>query len=249
MRFYIFKLESFQISNTRSRHDDTDTVTFGLQVGTRQLPVQSHFAGNLNNGIYQVNLGFGPVLITEATTTAVFTYEIYNGGAGSLPTSLVSLNQKLLNTVAPLVEQTSGLVTPSGQPLGFPNFSSGEAGADVPMTDEDNPFDDTSDWSGLFFGAILADIGGFLFPDCDGFVAADGIGMSKKQWDAVIDSAGGTTFTKTMSYPGTNSPAGCGSNSEYSVTWSVTRDTVTGSLRQFLSDHGLVPDPGLRSLA
>jgi hypothetical protein len=265
MRFYTFKLESFQISNTRSRHDDTDTVTLGLQVGTKQFPVQSHFAGNLNNGSYQVNLEFGPVLITGPSITAVFTYEIYNGGSGSLPTSLVSLNRALLKKVVPLIEQTSGLVTPAGQPLGFPNFSSGEAGADVPMTGEgnpsgeagadgsmkdgDNPFADTSDWSDLFLEAIAADIGGFLFPDCDGFVAADGIGMSKKRWDAAIDSAGGTTFTRTMSYPGTSSPAGCGSNSEYSVTWSVTRDSVIGSLRQFLSDHGLVPDPGLRSLA
>jgi hypothetical protein len=150
MRFYTFKLESFQISNTRSRHDDTDTVTFGLQVGAKQFPVQSHFAGNLNNGSYQVDLEFGPVLVTEGSITAVFSYEIYNGGAGSLPTSLVSLNQALLSKVVPLVEQMSGLVTPAGQPLGFPNFSSGEAGADVPMTDEDNPFDDTSDWSDLF---------------------------------------------------------------------------------------------------
>ena len=144
----------------------------------------------------------------------------------------------------------------AGQPLGDPNYSSGEAGADVPMTEvadadeEENPgLNDTSDWSDLFFESILADIGGFLFPDCDGFVAADGIGMSKKQWDAAIDSADGTTFRQTMNYPGTNSPHGCGSNSQYSVAWSVTRFTVIGSLRQFMSDHGLVPDPGLRSLA
>ena len=248
MRFYTFLLESFQINNTRSRHDDTDTVTFGLQVGTEQSPTQSHFAGNLNNGSYPVNLEFGPVLITEGTTIAVFTYEIYNGGAGSLPTSLVSLNQALLNKVAPLVEQTSGLLSPAGQPLGYPNYSSGEAGADVPMTDEDNPFNDTSGWSDLFFEAILADIAGFLFPDCDGFVAADGIGMNKTQWDAAINSTGGTTFRQTMNYPGTNSPAGCGSNSQYSVTWSVTQFTVLGSLRQFLSAHSLTPNPGLRSL-
>jgi hypothetical protein len=248
MRFYTFKLESFQISNTRSRHDDTDTVTFGLQVGTREFPVQSFFAGNLNNGSYQVNLEFGPVLITGDAIAATFTYEIYNGGAGSLPTSLVAYNQAIMKKVVPLIEQTVGLVSPAGEPLGFPNWSSGEAGADVPMLDEDNPFGDTSDWSGLLYQLIVADIGGFLFPDCDGFVAADGIGQSKAQWDAAIDSAGGAVFRQTMNYAGTDSPAGCGSNSEYSVTWSVTRDTVIGSMRHFMSDHGLVPDPGLRSL-
>jgi hypothetical protein len=240
MNLYTFELESFHIGNTRSRHDDTDTVTFGLQVGDQQFPIQSHYAGNLNNRDYPVNLLFGPVLITEDTVTAVFTYEIYNGGAGSLPTSLVTLNQTLLNQVVPLVLKTSG--TESG---GFPNFSSGEAGADVPNPDD--PFDDTSDWSGLFFEAIFADIGSFFFPDCDGFVAADGIGMSKGQWDTAIDSVG-ETFRKTMHYAGSNSPAGCGSNSDYSVTWSVTRETIRGSLRQFLNAHGLTLRPGLRSL-
>jgi hypothetical protein len=250
MRFYTFTLEQFEIDNTRSRQDDTDTVTFGLQVGAFQFPVQSHYAGNLNNGVYPVNLDFGPVLIMDDKAVAVFTYEIYNGGAGSLPTSLVTLNQALLKQVVPLIEQTSGLVSPSGQPLGYPNYSSGEAGADIPTIDpEDHPgFNDTSDWSGLFLEAIADDIGEFLFPDCDGFVVADGIGMSKKQWDTAIDSADGITFRRTMTYTGTDSPHGCGSNSDYSVTWSVTRLVVAGSMRKFMTDHGLAPHPGLRSL-
>jgi hypothetical protein len=244
VNIYTFKLESFQINNTRSRHDDTDTVTFGLQVGVGQFPIQSFFAGNLNNGDYPVNLAFGPVLITSDTTTAVFTYEIYNGGAGALPTSLVALNQQLLNKVVPLFLENTGADT------GLPNFSSGEVGADVPSGPGEGTdhFEDTNEWEGLFLEAIVAAIGGFLFPDCDGFVAADGIGMSKRQWDTAIDSAGGTTFRMTMHYPGTNSPAGCGSNSDYNVTWSVTREKMSGSMRQFLKTRGLSLHPGLRSL-
>jgi len=251
MNLYTFKLESFHISNTRSRHDDTDTVTFGLQVAGQQFPIQSFFAGNLNNGDYPVNLVFGPVLITQDTTPAVFTYSIYNGNAGELPTSLVALNQTFLSKVVSLTLKLSGADT------GFPNFSSGEAGADVPSSDDpferpltpqDNPFDNTSGWSDLFLGAIVGAIGGFLFPDCDGFVAGDGVGLSKKQWDEAISSAGGTTLRITMHYPGSNSPAGCGSNSDYTVTWSVTRETIKGSVRQALNTHGLHLHPGLRSL-
>jgi len=240
MNLYTFELESFHISNTRSRHEDTDTVTFGLQVSDQQSPIQSHFAGNLNNGDYPVNLRFGPVWIMGETVTSVFTYEIYNGGAGSLPTSLVTLNQTLLNQVVPLVEKTEGLDS------GFFNASAGEADADVPNLED--PFDDTSDWSGFILESLVDEIGSFLFPDCDGFVAADGIGASKRQWDKAIDSAGGQTFRKTMHYAGSNSPAGCGSNSDYTVTWSVTRETVSGSLLQFLKTHGLSLHPGLRSL-
>jgi hypothetical protein len=240
MNLYTFALESFHINNTRSRHEDTDTVTFGLQVGDQQFPVQSYFAGNLNNGDFPVNLRFGPVLISEDAVTAVFTYEIYNGDAGALPTSLVALNQTLLNYFVPLVIQTVGLDT------GFPNFSSGEAGQDVP--NQGDPFDDASDWNTVAGESLLGEIGSFIFPDCDGFVAIDGIGMSKGQWDKAVDSVGGEAFKKTMHYPGSNSPAGCGSNSDYTVTWSVARATIRGSLRQFLKAHGLTLHPGLRSL-
>jgi hypothetical protein len=231
MRFYTFTLESFEIITTRSRHDDTDTVTFGLQVGTAQFPVQSLFAGNLNNGNYPIGLHFGPVLITEPTTTALFTFEIYNGGAEGLPVSLAELNLQLQAKLVPLLAATLG-----------------EHEVDVPSTDDVDPFDDTSDLSGFILEALVDDIGSFIFPDCDGFVVADGIGARKSLWDSAIDAAGGTVDRQTRTYPGSESPAGCGSNSLYKVTWSVTRAEVHGSLRKFLADYGLTPDPGLRSL-
>ncbi|MGW4848512.1 hypothetical protein [Nocardia brasiliensis] len=50
--------------------------------------------------------------------------------------------------------------------------------------------------------------------------------------------------------PGYDSRAGCGSNSEYTVTWSVTRSRANGpSLRNFLRGNNLTLAPGLRSLA
>jgi hypothetical protein len=97
----------------------------------------------------------------------------------------------------------------------------------------------------------LAAIGSFLFPDCDGMVAADAIARSKEQLDTAIDAAGGATYRQSRRYPGSDSPAGCGSNSDYTVTWSVTRDREGGppySLRAFLHRNHLVPAPGLRSL-
>jgi hypothetical protein len=60
-----------------------------------------------------------------------------------------------------------------------------------------------------------------------------------------------TDVSKTKE-PGSNSPAGCGSNSDYTVTWSVIRERVSGrapySLRQFLQAQQLKLNPGLRSL-
>jgi hypothetical protein len=246
MALYTFALEDFQIANTRSRHEDTDQVAFGLQVGSRQFPIQLFSAGDANNGDHGINLSYRSVCISDPTSPVAFSYEIYNGDASKLSVDLVTLNTRLL---AQSVDDT---IKTSGADTGFANFSSGEAGADIPMVDEDNPFANTSDWSTVFFESIFVDIGSFVFPDCDGFVAADAIGRTKSQWDALINFTGGVTFRKGLRYPGSNSPAGCGSNSDYTVTWSVTRERVAGrapySLRQFLQAHQVALNPGLRSL-
>jgi hypothetical protein len=243
MNLYTFKLEQFHIDNTRSRHQDTDTATFVLQIGGHQFPPQYFFAGDVNNGDHAVNLVFGPVLLNDPDHPAVFSYEIYNGDASKLSSSLAAMADSLVSQMADLtVKQATGNASPG-------NISSIEPSGD-PSTpgQEFDPFADTSDWTQVIYEAILGGIVGFLFPDCDGFAAADAIGRTKSQWDSLIDSAGGATFRKTMRYPGTNSPAGCGSNSDYSVTWSVTREKITGSMRQFLKARGLTLNPGLRSL-
>jgi len=246
MALYTFALENFHIDNTRSRHEDTDEVTFGLQVGSRQFPIQSFSAGDVNNGDHGVNLFYRFVSISDPMSPVAFSYEIYNGDASKLSVDLLTLDKRLL---AQSVDDT---IKTSGADTGFANFSSGEAGADIPMLDKDNPFANTSDWSTVFFESIFVDIGSFLFPDCDGFVAADAIGRTKSQWDALINSTGGVTFRKSLRYPGSDSPSGCGSNSDYTVTWSVTRERITGrapySLRQFLQAHQLTLNPGLRYL-
>jgi hypothetical protein len=246
MALYTFALEDFEIANTRSRHEDTDQVTFGLQVRSRQFPIQSFSAGDVNNRHHGVNLSYQSVCISDPITPVAFSYEIYNGDASKLSVDLVTLNQRLL---AQSIDDT---IKTSGADTGFANFSSGEAGADVPMLDKDNPFADTSNWSTVFFESIFVDIGSFVFPDCDGFVAADAIGRTKSQWDALINSSGGVSFRKSLRYPGSNSPAGCGSNSDYTVTWSVTRERVAGpapySVKQFLQSHQVALNPGLRSL-
>jgi hypothetical protein len=185
---------------------------------------------------------FGSVLVNDGDRPAVFSYEIYNGDTSKLPSALAAMAKTLLAQMVELTLKTTGADT------GVANFSSGEAGADVPSEGPDK-FADSSNWSGLFLEAIVVDIGSFLFPDCDGFVAADAIGRTKSQWDMLIDSAGGAMFRKTLHYPGTDSPGGCGSNSDYTVTWSVTREKVTGSMRQFLKAHGLTLQPGVRSLS
>ena len=63
---------------------------------------------------------------------------------------------------------------------------------------------------------------GLITADCDGPVAAEqaaykGIDL----WHQTQTSS--RSFTHSTYHPGLDSAAGCGSNSQYSVTWRITR--------------------------
>lgn len=68
---------------------------------------------------------------------------------------------------------------------------------------------------------IMHQLHGIFFPNCDGIVAADKIVISGDQLDMWTASTG--SFAKTIEYPGTDSPVGCGANSLYYVEWAVAR--------------------------
>jgi hypothetical protein len=234
MALYQFVLERFHIDNTRSRHEDTDTVTFGVRAGSTQTFLQSKAVGDVNNGDHNVAIASPPLYLPTGGKPAVFSYYIYNGDTAKLAISLDDITGKVIDLYTQQILE-GGL--------------SQDPKAEIP-DDPDLPnsatFDDTS-WVNVF---ELAAIGSLLFPDCDGMVAADVIGRSKGDLDAAIDNAGGMSYTQNRRYPGTDSPAGCGSNSDYTVTWSVTRfrDNGTHSLRALLEKSHAILQPGIRSL-
>jgi hypothetical protein len=82
MASFNFTLDSFQITDTRSQHKDTDYVSFTLRLNNL-LPV-THFKqlGNLNNGVFNVGLTFNNVPVVEAGAVA-FNYLIFNAGNAS----------------------------------------------------------------------------------------------------------------------------------------------------------------------
>ncbi|QBS44411.1 hypothetical protein [Nocardia sp. CS682] len=236
MGIYTITLEKFHIDTTRSRNDDTDTVTFGLKAGRRSYPTQSHFAGDVDDGDHGVNLTFTPVVAADVATPIVFSYTIYNGDAGKLERGLAAANELLTEKAKEHIEQA---VSPGEKEISYPD------GGGMNLDGRAIEWNDGS-WLRLI---PIAKLGSFLFPDCDGFVTMGSIGKTKAAWDKAIDTAGGTTYRQTIRYPGDDSPAGCGSNSDYTVTWSITRHRAADrSLRRFLRDHNLTLTPGLRSL-
>ena len=243
MNVYIFSLETFHITNTRSRHNDTDKVVFGLGIGNKPFQIKSLSTGDVNNGDHNVGLAFS-ALMTDPATAAVFSYSIYNGDDSALPKSLASLTQStaqaalddLLNPGPPTAgpedfSDPSQAASPDGEVVSWQSHDAGSADA------------------GWYTLLAYLGIGDFVFPDCDGLVAFDTVGQKLSVWDEAISASSNAILRRSSHFAGSDSPAGCGSNSDYTVTWSVTRKAIVGSLRQFLKDHGLALHPGLRSLA
>lgn len=243
MNAYLFTLEKFTINNTRSRHNDTDTVAFGLAVSGQPFQLKSFSAGDVNNGDHAVNLSF-LVILTDPATRAAFTYSIYNGNDSSLPKTLADLTQ---STAEAALDDLLNPGAPTAGPSDFtdPTQDPSEDDDLVPWQSHDAGSADAG-WYTLLAYLGISD---FIFPDCDGFVAFDTVGQKLGAWDQAISASSNATFRKSSRFPGQNSPAGCGSNSDYTVTWSVTRTPIVGSLRQFLKTSGLSLHPGLRSTA
>jgi len=78
----------------------------------------------------------------------------------------------------------------------------------------------------LFLSRFIPDplagvIFGDIFADCDGVVAAEQEGFTYS--DLLAKTARGQSFSQSTNHPGTNSPDGCGSNSNYTVSWHMVQ--------------------------
>jgi hypothetical protein len=71
----------------------------------------------------------------------------------------------------------------------------------------------------LIAGAVIGFFTLLIDADCDRMVAADQIGVTGSTLRGRTSGVG--RRIETRYYPGTGSPRGCGSNSEYTVTWSL----------------------------
>jgi hypothetical protein len=202
---YTFGLDSFRITNTRSRHEDTDYVSISLAVGSAPPMTKTKAMGNLNNGTFKVGLTFDNVSVGN-NVPVVITYAIVNNGHGSqadVEKSLEKAGTQLAQKAAEAAAKAIGAEI--GTALGA---SIGTAAVPVVGTA-----------LGAVAGWLVGQIGGVLFANCDGPVAA-GVHVFTGA-DLASKTSGGRVLTETDHNPGTDSPTGCGSNSDYFVTWSV----------------------------
>ena len=197
-------LDSFAITDTRSRHSDTDFVTVSVAVGSQTPQSQTRSLGDLNNGNYPLNMHFHVSLLP--TDIVVLTYAMVNNGhtaPGTVEQSLEKGIQGLASTGAQIAAKEAS--TAIGTALGA---SIGTAALPVIGTA-----------LGALSGFLVGGVFGLIFADCDGPVAAGVHALTGAQIQAAI--AGGHGLTHIDDHPGVDSSDGCGSNSHYTVTWSV----------------------------
>src|SRR5262249_9644708 len=78
-RFATFTMANFGISDTRSRHEDTDFVFLSVTVGANPPVFAKKSMGDVNNGTHSVGLSID-VDIPDDDTIVVFNYLIMNSG-------------------------------------------------------------------------------------------------------------------------------------------------------------------------
>lgn len=194
MPVFTFVLDSFQITDTRSLHEDTDYVTYSLLVkgangsGTPRSLTKS--VGDVNNGVHGVNLTFSNVEVNP-TDTVTLNYLIVNSGHKS-PSQVISA-----------IESAAGkLATAGATALG--NIILPVGGSIL----------------GLAAGFFTTELFGVLTANCDGPVAAE---QDTFSFNDLMNSTANGPSNRSTRHPGTNSPSGCGRNSMYIVNWHMIR--------------------------
>jgi hypothetical protein len=196
---FTFTLDSFQITDTRSRHNDTDFVTFTLLVQPKNGPpatpqTLNKSMGDVNNGTHAVNLSF-PNVKVGPDDTVVVNYLIANSGHSSES----SIYSTLDSTAGKLA--TAGGSAAAGALIGsaIPGFGT---------------------LIGALAGWLAGELTSVLDANCDGPVAGE---QNTFTHDELLQKTANGNYSETTKHPGTDSNYGCGGNSMYYVTWHIEK--------------------------
>ncbi len=201
--FASFTLDNFRITDTRSLHKDTVFASINMTVGGNPSVSKTRAMGDLNNGTYQTGLTV-EADIPNDDTLIICKYVIVNAGHSnndavekSIQTAFHSIDQAVSNNKKTTAE--IGVVTALGVAV-------------VPFAG--------SALIGLSVIVGAAWVGSLLFADCDGLVAA-GVRVFKAR-ELIQKAPSGKKLSETVEHHGTDSPHGCGSNSHYYTTNSIS---------------------------
>jgi hypothetical protein len=91
--FLNFSLDSMEIDNTRSIHNDTDIVAMSYAAGRWPIQPNGITPGDVNNGVHPLEVTFNPVPV-ELCEPVAFVYSIVNSGNTDVSGSAMAAMQK-----------------------------------------------------------------------------------------------------------------------------------------------------------
>ena len=214
---YTFSVDHMRVDTARSLDNDTDKGQCSLAIGnwpTTLTPAnwplltRTQEQGDLGGTAIKEGptnlMNFGPVTV-ELCEASIFNYTFVNS----------SKDMSEVNSI--LVQQGTKLAD-SGVQTAVKDIG---AGLGITVVD-------VAGASAPIIGSLLAALGGWLASQlnsimdgrCDGTVAAEQVVTMGR--DLQARTIGGHPYGMTTIHDGSNSPVGCGSNSVYEVTWSIT---------------------------
>jgi hypothetical protein len=219
-----FTLPSFHISNMRSgsllgkTESDTDYVSFGLAIVGQTPQVKTLSVGDQTGGNVNVGLNFSKVTVQD-TDTVILNYAIINSSSG--PSQSAAFLEKNGAQLLSAAEKAYLLALTSLSKLPFSALTPQEEGALIGAQLGGIILPGLGVVLGAIAGWFVDSVAGFLWPNCDGPVANGLYVWSGPALRALmVQNPNG--HVQADDNPGVNSASGCGSNSDYQVTWQIT---------------------------
>jgi hypothetical protein len=211
---YNFSIDNIEIRNTRSRGEDTIYISACVAIAGRQPVNMVKKLGDHNNGSFSPGINLDGISIAD-DEIAVFSYVIINNGhtqenvvLNRLADSAVALAQAGANAAVGVAATAVGGAVGAaiGALLGtsLPVIGTLIGGA-----------------LGAVAGNLLGDIFGSINPNCDGPLGSAVNYVTGQNLRNQLEA--GNIFGQTDHNEGVDSPHGCGSNSDYYTTWSITK--------------------------
>jgi Repeat of unknown function (DUF346) len=208
---YRFSADHVHVTTTRALDEDTDAAAAAIGAGNWPIQTVTQRIGGIGGltspDSAQLNrLHFDPVTV-ELCEASLFHYMITNNGHADskvLDTALVQAAGSI--TSAGVEAVSKGLATGIGAILAIEVI-----GTTILMPVIGSLLGSLVDY-------VLDWLGGVVFADCDGLVAAESIAFSGR--DLYLKTRDAPLSVTTI-HKGTDSPATCGDNSVYEVTWTI----------------------------
>ena len=227
---YSISMPSFRINMMRSGAfgqkvgSDTDYVSMSVKVGGQIISPTPLFVGDHSGGVVPFGLSLGPFTVL-ATDEVYFQYSIINFGGP--PSDAVAFLEKVASQLLSAGEEAYkaamqkygayaffSKLTPQEQDA----FMGAQLGFELGLMGVVLP--GLGVLLGLLAGWYKNIIWGFMYPKCDGPVAAALYVFSPARLRELTKNGTQPQVDKNL---GKDSAQGCGANSDYDVTWTLSK--------------------------